>query len=42
MMHTARHSLYSLPDISRTDTVAILKQFPDAQRKQLLREIAGA
>eukprot|EP00435_Cladocopium_sp_Y103_P070281 s44_g35.t1 len=42
LTHTARHSLYSLPDISRTDTVAILKPFPETQRKQLLREIAGA
>ena len=39
---TARHSLYSLPDISRSDTLAVLKAFPDNQRLQLLREIAGA
>lgn len=42
LMHTARHSLYSLPDISRADTVAVLKRFSDTQRRHLLKEIAGA
>eukprot|EP00435_Cladocopium_sp_Y103_P013208 s1433_g3.t1 len=39
---TSRHSLYSLPDISRTDTVAMLNLFDDNHRLQLLREISGA
>eukprot|EP00435_Cladocopium_sp_Y103_P043208 s764_g12.t1 len=41
-MMTARHSLYSLPDIARSDTVRVLTKFEDGDRKQLLREIAGA
>ena len=31
-----------MPDVSRSDTLAILKSYPDADRRQLLREIAGA
>jgi ribonuclease HI len=42
MMQTARYSQYSLPDISRADTIAILKKFHDHERRQLLRELAGA
>ena len=38
----SRHSLYSMPDISRCDTLAILKTFSDSERRQLLREISGA
>lgn len=38
----SRHSLYSMPDISRCDTLAILKTFSDPERRQLLREISGA
>ena len=42
MMMTSRHSLYSMPDVSRCDTVSILQTFSDSERRQLLREIAGA
>jgi len=42
LMMTSRFSLFSMPDISRCDTVAILKTFPDSDRRQLLREISGA
>lgn len=38
----SRHSLYSMPDISRCDTLAILKTFSDSERRPLLREISGA
>jgi ribonuclease HI len=31
-----------MPDVSRSDTLAILKSFPDNHRRQLLREISGA
>eukprot|EP00435_Cladocopium_sp_Y103_P006171 s1077_g2.t1 len=42
LTHTARFSQINLPDISRTDTVAILSKFKDNDRRQLLRELAGA
>lgn len=42
LTHTARHSLFHLPDISRQDTVTVLKKFSDNERRQLLRELAGA
>ena len=39
---TSRFSLFSMPDISRCDTLAILKTCTDADRRQIMREIAGA
>eukprot|EP00435_Cladocopium_sp_Y103_P002124 s820_g1.t1 len=42
LMHTARFSQINLPDISRLDTVAVLAKFSDADRRLLLRELAGA
>eukprot|EP00438_Fugacium_kawagutii_P027610 Skav231513 [mRNA] locus=scaffold84:415204:420508:- [translate_table: standard] len=37
---TDRHSLYHHTDISRTDTIALLKTFDDSDRLILLRELA--
>ena len=39
---THRTSLFGLQDISRHDTMSILKKFDDNARRKLLREIAGA
>lgn len=39
---TARHSLYSLPTISREDTLTVMKKISDKERLFLLKEVAGA
>ena len=39
---THRTSLFGIADISRQDTVSLLTKFPDQQRRNLVREIAGA
>lgn len=40
LMHTNRTSAFRCPDFDRVNTVAVLKQFSQADQLQLLREIA--
>ena len=40
-LQTCRYSWYQFPDISVVDTRAVLNEFPDNQRRLLIREISG-
>ena len=41
-LYSASTQLRGLPDVSRTDTVAVVRTFPKKDRRALLREISGA
>ena len=41
-LYTQRFHLFSLPPISRNDTIRVLEKYPSKQRLNLLKEICGA